>query len=76
MASAPKVIIDGPSNQMWYYVNEQNTREGPMSLDSLTRSWKEGMLNASTLVWHEGLTDWTSLRDLLKQVEEVSTKKL
>ncbi|MGE0561545.1 MAG: DUF4339 domain-containing protein [Flavobacteriales bacterium] len=53
---------------MKYYIAIQNTKSGPFSIEDL----KEMKLKSNTLIWYEGLADWTlldDLKDLKKNLE-------
>lgn len=65
MAPKPEPKIVGPRDKFWYYVDEKREQNGPMSLDALQKSWKEGKVKKSTLVWNEELPEWKPLKDLL-----------
>jgi hypothetical protein len=62
----PQPYIDGPLDRFWYYLDSGHQQQGPMSLDALTKAWKRGEIAPSTLVWHEELTDWKELQELIK----------
>jgi hypothetical protein len=61
----PEPYIKGPSDRFWYYLDTAQCRQGPMSYRALTEAWKKGVIAASTLVWHEELTDWKELHELV-----------
>lgn len=63
--------IHGPADKFWYYLDLLNQSQGPMSRDAITAAWKEGKVNGSTFVWHEEMSGWQPLKEILK-----STKKL
>jgi hypothetical protein len=60
------LFIDGPTDKFWYYLGIENKQEGPMSRDALDLAWKNGKVSDTTYVWHEDLSDWKPLRELLK----------
>lgn len=45
---------------MKYYIAIQSTKSGPFSIEDL----KEMKLKSDTLIWYDGLADWTLLNDL------------
>lgn len=63
---APILSIQGPTDKFWYYLDPTHQQQGPMSLDALTLAWREGRISPATFVWHEDLSDWKPLKDLLK----------
>ncbi len=73
-SAAPKTLKTPPlealhethAGKLWYYLDLQNTQYGPMSLNALGNAWLEGKVNLTTYVWHEDLTEWRPLADVLK----------
>ena len=57
----------GPIDKFWYYADEKNTLIGPISHDAITAVWKSGKINGDTFTWHEELTDWKKLRELIRE---------
>jgi len=47
----------------WYYVSESE-QKGPVADTDFERLVQEGVVNASTLVWREGMADWRPYGDL------------
>ncbi len=47
----------------WHYV-EQGTQIGPVSDQQLAELNRIGKINADTLVWREGMTDWLPFRQI------------
>ncbi|MBS0626147.1 MAG: DUF4339 domain-containing protein [Verrucomicrobia bacterium] len=62
----PEPTLAGPSDKFWYYLDPDHQQMGPLSLDALKRTWKEGKINDSTYVWHEDLSDWTPLQTFIR----------
>jgi hypothetical protein len=62
----PVLTIHGPSDKFWYYLDLQNQQQGPMSLEGLKGAWKQGKVDLATYIWHEELTDWKPLKEVLK----------
>ena len=48
---------------VWFY-EDQGHRAGPISPSSLQALRNSGAINDETLVWREGLKDWTSFRSI------------
>jgi hypothetical protein len=46
----------------WYYDAGGGTRQGPVSEAELDNLLATGVINPETLVWRQGMTDWTPLR--------------
>lgn len=64
--AAPQPYISGPSSKFWYYLDAAHQQHGPMSLDALTKAWKEGTVLPTSFVWHEGLPDWKPLQEMIR----------
>ena len=47
----------------WYYV-EDGQQIGPVTDDQLPQLHQSGKINDETLVWREGLTEWTPYRQI------------
>jgi hypothetical protein len=52
----------------WYYVDGASSQQGPMSIIALRSAINQGRVNAETLVWHEGLAEWTRAASTAKLV--------
>ncbi|NGX38739.1 MAG: hypothetical protein KR126chlam1_00049 [Chlamydiae bacterium] len=50
----------------WYYLGPQNTQNGPMSFDALTKAWTEGKVTKSTYVWNESLDNWKPFDEFIQ----------
>ena len=46
----------------WYYANS-GEKQGPVDQSAFDRLAAEGVIQQSTLVWHEGLTEWQRYAD-------------
>ena len=62
----PKPYLAGPTNKFWYYLDAAGTQVGPLSYNGMTAAWKEGTVPVTAFVWHEDLTDWQALQDLVR----------
>lgn len=64
-----------------YYVAEDGKQTGPFDKDTLKKMLEEGRLKKETLVWKDGMSDWTSaelvdeLKDLFPNIPPVPTDK-
>lgn len=52
-------------DKLWYYIDERNTRHGPMSFQALSKAWGEGKILPTTNVWNEGLSGWRPFGDFI-----------
>jgi hypothetical protein len=62
----PQPYLYGPVGKFWYYVNEAREQIGPLSYEAISEEWKSGKLANKTLVWHEDMTEWEPLEQLIK----------
>lgn len=62
----PQPYIEGPADRFWYYLDTTRQQQGPMSFDALTQAWKKGDVSTASFVWHEELTEWKPLQELIK----------
>jgi len=61
----PQPYLYGPITKFWYYV-EAGAQVGPMSYDVIASEWKMGKISKETLVWHEDLTEWKPIEELIQ----------
>ena len=52
------------AQSFWYYLNEQNKQEGPMSLQALQRKKREGIIATTTYIWNETLPQWQRFQEV------------
>ncbi len=52
----------------WYYVDPQHQRQGPVAREALAGLYRNGALTAASLVWREGLGQWTPLGELAAEL--------
>lgn len=52
----------------WYYADAGNQQQGPVDAATLAAAYRDGRVNADTLVWREGLAGWTKLADVAAQI--------
>jgi type IV pilus assembly protein PilA len=45
--------------QNWFYADAQNQQQGPVDDSGLVAAYQRGEVLSRTLVWHEGLPNWT-----------------
>ena len=63
----PLLVIKGPIDKLWYYLDPSQQQQGPMSHHALTGAFREGKISLSTYVWNEDMTDWKTLKELVAQ---------
>lgn len=51
------------SEKLWYYLEQDNRQNGPMSFDALVRALRDGKVSDKTLVWNETLENWQPFAD-------------
>lgn len=47
----------------WYYVDDKGNQAGPVAAEQLLGFARAGTVKGETLVWKEGLANWTTLAD-------------
>lgn len=45
----------------WYFVDRSQNRQGPVDVSVLVEAVRQGQLDDSTLVWRDGLAEWSPL---------------
>lgn len=64
--AAPPAEADGPE----WYAEQSGSRIGPMPRSQLDSMVTAGQITAQTLVWREGLKDWTAAGQLPELAED------
>lgn len=49
------------SERNWYYADHQRQNQGPLPASAIVALFRKGVLEADSLVWHEGLSEWQAL---------------
>jgi hypothetical protein len=62
----PEPYLLGPADKFWYYLDASHSQVGPLSYNGLKSGWKQGTIPLSAFVWHEDLTEWTPLQELIR----------
>ena len=52
-------------NTLWYYLDHNHDQFGPMSIDALSRVWREGKIAKTTFVWNEFMENWKRFEEVL-----------
>lgn len=63
---APALVLDGPQDKLWFYLDETHQQVGPISYQSVGENLRKGVINPQTFVWHENLSSWKKIEELLK----------
>lgn len=53
-----------PSQTIWYYLDEENKQNGPMSFQKLQEIEKNGIIHFDTYVWNETFNEWKKWKEL------------
>jgi len=57
-------------HKIWYYLDAENMRFGPMSFYALHGAWQEGKVTRTTYVWNEDFEGWKLFGDLFQKPQE------
>ena len=55
------VIIEDP--RLWYYLDGEQKRYGPLSLNKLKNLWMDNKVFSNTHVWNESFKNWENLKN-------------
>lgn len=64
------------SQKLWYYLNEENERFGPMGFKLLKQAWIEDQISRETYVWNEDMENWKPVKEVLPLIEELGDMNL
>ena len=64
---APELQHLTKEHKMWYYLDEENKRFGPMSFHALHGAWQEGAVTRTTYVWNEDFDGWKFFGELFQK---------
>ena len=53
----------------WFYVDGGQTRQGPVSADALRQAYQQGLVGNESLVWREGLAEWSPLQSFRDELD-------
>ncbi len=53
----------------WYYVDRTQTRQGPVTAEAVGVAYGLGQIDEDSLVWREGLAQWTPLGQCRDELE-------
>jgi hypothetical protein len=62
----PEPLTPADDGTAWYYADEQRNPHGPMSIIGLRTAITSRQVKQDTLIWHEGLAEWTPAAHLDK----------
>jgi len=52
----------------WFYVDSGQVRQGPVSPEALAEAYRLGQVGEDGLVWREGLSEWSPLRQFREEL--------
>ena len=62
----PPAPIKNPfGSALWYYLDDEHARFGPMSLDGLKSAWTDKKIKPHSFVWNEAMENWKPLSEVL-----------
>lgn len=64
-----KAISPLHTEKLWYFLDEQKTQFGPMSLDALSRACHEGKVQGQTFVWNEAMENWQRFQEVIEPAQ-------
>jgi uncharacterized RDD family membrane protein YckC len=53
----------------WYYLDAARERHGPVTAEVVAARFRDGTIDAQSLVWREGLSEWTPLGQLREELD-------
>ncbi len=59
------MILQGPIDKMWFYLDSSMQQVGPISYNALLSAFKEGKITKNSYTWHENLSEWKKLEDFM-----------
>lgn len=62
--------LKNDNTQEWYYLDPQRTQIGPVTFNALKEKWEQGNVTKGTLLWCEGMKNWTTAGELGLFAEE------
>lgn len=65
-------VKDHYQNKEWFYVNKERKQQGPVTFLTLKKEWGKGDLQEETLVWSEGMENWSPIKELPHLKESLS----
>lgn len=78
--SQPATSIQAPPpppfslQTLWYYLDEQETQKGPVSLCRLQQIWLAGEIHDQTYVWMEELNHWKKWEEIFPSRKQEGTE--
>lgn len=55
------------ADKLWYYLDSENERFGPIKYEALQDLFKENKISSQTYVWNEGFDDWKHFKETLNE---------
>lgn len=65
-------VRDHYESKEWFYLDKNRNQVGPVSFLTLKRVWGQTDLQEDSLVWSEGMQNWSSIKDLIHLKEGLS----
>ncbi len=60
----PAISLAFPLESLWYYLEEDDTQNGPMSFLKLQQMMQEGKIQENTYIWNENFSHWKLWKDV------------
>ncbi len=66
---APAPILPFAAETIWYYLDDEDRQNGPMSFLKLQEIKHKGILREDTYIWNETLSHWKQWKDMFPSFE-------
>ncbi|MBA2369995.1 MAG: DUF4339 domain-containing protein [Candidatus Protochlamydia sp.] len=63
-SSPPPLELKETEDKLWYYMDKDHQQMGPVSVVALRDLWNRGLLEHTSYVWTQGMSDWLKVEQL------------
>lgn len=68
----PQDVTSDYAKNEWFYLDVARQQQGPVQWRFLKNQWADGLINADSLVWSEGMANWSRVAELPGLKEELN----
>ena len=61
-SQSPKTRLSQNPKIHWYFIDQNQSSQGPVNFDAIKAAYKKGVINAGTMIWNEEIEQWTLLK--------------